>query len=111
MNHNSEWNVMQVQTLQDIIPLFSQECLLFPKFHKLLLLGYSVAPASNVSNQCTILSLFVAVIFYSHHCLIASQDVLKVDKMVGRYKCQADGKLRGQDKLPFEGGWLELCLQ
>jgi hypothetical protein len=80
---------MQVQTLQDIIPLFSQECLLFPKFHKLLLLRDSVAHASKVSNQCAILSLFVAVIFYSHHCLIASQDVLKVDKMVGRYKCQA----------------------
>ncbi len=103
--------MIQVQTLQDIIPLFSQECLLFPKFHKLLLLRYSVAYASKVSNQCTILSLFVAVIVYSHHCLIASQDVLKVDKMVGRYECQADRKLLGQDKFPFEGGWLELCLQ
>jgi hypothetical protein len=32
-----------VQTLQDIVPLFSQECLLFPKAHELLLLRYCVS--------------------------------------------------------------------
>ncbi len=96
--------MIQVQTLQDIIPLFSQECLLFPKFHKLLLLRYSVAYASKVSNQCTILSLFVAVIFYSHHCLIASQDVLKVDKMLADTNVKQIENCWGKINSPLKEG-------